>query len=152
VTDVIRRVIWGILGVVVGLMVALLLVMAVEAFSAVVHPFPPGFGQKPGQTPVELREEVCAHVRNYPAWVLAMVVPLWGGSAGVSTWLAARLGGRGAALVVGLLLVIGVVANAAMLPYPVWFQVLAVAAVLGLAGWGGSRAVSGAQEQELTPE
>jgi hypothetical protein len=68
-----------------GLVVALLLTIAVEAFSAVVHPVPPG---------IDLSDiEACrAHVARYPAWVLAVVVFAWGVSTVAAAWLATRLG------------------------------------------------------------
>src|SRR5438045_1803118 len=47
-----------------GLLVLFILVVAVELFSAVVHPLPEDFG---GTT-----EEMCRHVERYPQWVLAV--------------------------------------------------------------------------------
>lgn len=55
-------------GALAGLLLAFVLVIAVEAFSAVVHPFPDDFGGT--------HEEVCRHVERYPAGVLAAVVPM----------------------------------------------------------------------------
>jgi hypothetical protein len=66
-----------------GLLVFFLLVVAVELFSAVVHPLPEDFG---GTT-----EEMCQHVERYPQWVLAVVVPAWAAAALVSTWTARRI-------------------------------------------------------------
>lgn len=138
-----RRVVWNVVGVGAGLALALVLLIAVEAFSAVVHPFPPGFGQTPGQTPEQQHAEVCAHVERYPAWVLAAVVPMWSLAAGLSTWLAARLGGPGAGWVLRLALFAAVLSNVAMLPYPGWFRVLAVLGVgLGTFWGGGSKSRS----------
>lgn len=108
-------------GGVAGILLAFVLVVAVEGFSAVVHPFPPDFG---GTT-----EEVCRHVERYPAWVLAAVVPLWAGTALASTWLAARWGGRGCGLFVGLLIFLALASNLAMLPYPIWFKLASLIAV-----------------------
>ena len=81
------------LAILAGMMVAFVLVVAVEMFSSVVHPFPPDFnGDIPG------------HVRRYPRWVLAVVVPLWGATATAATWVASRLGNPVAGWVVTLLL------------------------------------------------
>jgi len=53
------------LAVAAGLALAFALGVAVETFSAVVHPFPPGFDPNaPGSIP--------EHVRRYPDWVLAV--------------------------------------------------------------------------------
>lgn len=101
--------------VVAGLTVAFILVIAVELFSAVVHPLPEGFG---GTT-----EEMCQHVARYPQWVLAVVVPAWAVAALVSTWTARRLGNFYSSAIVGLLLLAAVVLNISMLPYPTWFKI-----------------------------
>lgn len=111
--------------IVAGVVLAFLLVMVVELFSTVVHPLPADFGGT--------QEEMCAHVERYPAWVLAVVVPAWAGTALVSAWLAGRLGGWMSGLIVGQLLFAAVVANVSMLPYPIWFKaanLLAVPAVV----------------------
>jgi hypothetical protein len=103
-------------------LVAFVLVVAVEAFSAVVHPLPADFG--------DTMEEMCAHVERYPAWVLAVVVPLWAGIALVSTWIAGRLGNRVCAIILGLFLLSMLVLNISMLPYPVWFKIATLVAML----------------------
>jgi hypothetical protein len=98
-----------------GLCLAFLLLVAVEFFSAVVHPFPKDFGGTP--------EEMCRHVQRYPQWVLAVVVPAWAATAFVSTWIARRVGNLYSYIVVGLLLLAALVLNISMLPYPIWFKV-----------------------------
>jgi hypothetical protein len=67
-----------------GLLVLFILVVAVELFSAVVHPLPEDFGGT--------KEEMCRHVERYPQWVLAVVVPAWAVAAFASTWTARRIG------------------------------------------------------------
>jgi hypothetical protein len=98
-----------------GLFVLFILVVAVELFSAVVHPLPEDFG---GTT-----EEMCQHVERYPQWVLAVVVPAWAGAAFASTWTARRIGNLFSSAIVGLLLLAALVFNIAMLPYPTWFKI-----------------------------
>jgi hypothetical protein len=98
-----------------GLIVAFLLLIGVELFSAVVHPVPPGFGGT--------QEEMCQHVARYPPWVLGVVVPMWAIVAFLGTWTAGRIGNVYADQLVGLLLVEALVFNLAMLPYPVWFKI-----------------------------
>src|SRR5260370_41842422 len=102
--------------VIAGMIVALAFVVAVEMFSAVVHPVPPDFGGT--------MEEMCQHVARYPHWVLALVVLAWGAGAFVSTWTAGRIGNRGSALLTGLLLLAAVVFNISQLPYPNWFKIV----------------------------
>lgn len=100
----------GAVAVIAGLVVALILVIAVEAFSEVVHPRPPDFQNT--------MEETCAHVERYPVWVLAVVIPMWAGIAFASRWLAGRLRNRISALFVGILLFGAAAFNVSMPPYP----------------------------------
>lgn len=104
-----------------GVLTALVLLVAVEAYSAVVHPVPADFG--------ETMEEMCQHVANYPAWVLATAVPMWAFTALASTWIAGRLANRGCALFIGLLLFVALLFNLSMLPYPLWFKIACVIAI-----------------------
>jgi hypothetical protein len=90
---------------------ALALVVAVELFSSVVHPFPPDFNGNIGE-----------HVRRYPHWVLGVVVLAWGATSTAATWVASRVGGRLAGIVVALLLAWALIFNLTMLPYATWFK------------------------------
>lgn len=105
--------------VIAGLVVAMILIIAVEGISAVFHPFPPDVD------PADY--EACkAHVANYPTWVLVVATLGWGATVFLSSWLATRLGtGRHPAhgIVVGSLLCLAAAANIVMLPYAVWFEV-----------------------------
>ncbi|MCA9116026.1 MAG: hypothetical protein KDA79_13145 [Planctomycetaceae bacterium] len=117
------RVVRVILAIVAGFAVSFVLVVAVEAFSSVVHPLPADFDGT--------NEAVCEHVANYPPWVLAVVVPLWGVTAFAGTWVAGRLGNRGSALFLGVLLLAAVLFNLSMLPYPLWFQLVQPVVIVG---------------------
>ena len=104
------------LAVVAGMALAFALVVAVEMFSAVVHPFPAGLDPTvPGNIP--------EHVRRYPGWILGVVVLMWGATAAAATWLASRIGGRLAGAVVTLLLASALAFNLSMLPYVMWFKI-----------------------------
>lgn len=111
--------------IVAAIVVALVLLIAVEFFSAVVHPTPEDFGGS--------MEEMCEHVAKYPAWVLAVVVPMWGATAFISTWVAKRTGGGVAAIVIALLFITAVLFNISKLPYPMWFKLIIVPVVAGAA-------------------
>ncbi len=100
------------------MLIAFLLLVAIELFSAVVHPFPPDFSGT--------EDEMCQHVARYPAWVLALVVPAWGLTAFASTWTAKQIGGRASLLLTGLMLLAGFVFNVSMLPYPMWFRISSI--------------------------
>jgi hypothetical protein len=107
--------------VVAGMVVAFVLIIAVEMFSDIVHPLPADFGGT--------QAEMCQHVARYPQWVLAVVVPMWAVSAFAGTWIAARIGGLYSALFVGVLLFAGLVLNISMLPYPMWFKIADLLAI-----------------------
>ena len=106
--------------VVLSLIVAFVLVVAVEGISSVLHPFPPGFEGT--------SDEIIEHVTRYPVWVLAFLgVVGWGGTMFISTWLATRLGARrhpAHGFGVGSLLLLAVIYNMYHLPYPIWFVIL----------------------------
>jgi hypothetical protein len=95
---------------------AFVLVMAVEFFSAVVHPVPPGFTGS--------MDEMCQHVARYPHWILGVVVLAWSATAFVSVWAATRIGSRSAGIAVILILTLSIVFNISMLPYAMWFKVV----------------------------
>ncbi|MEW4455669.1 hypothetical protein AB1L30_23580 [Bremerella sp. JC817] len=102
-------------GFIAGMVVAFVLVIAVEGYSAVVHPFPEDFDGS--------MEEVCLHVERYPAWVLATVIPMWGLLAFLGVKVANWIGNWGAAIPVALLLLVAVGFNQWMAPYPIWFEI-----------------------------
>lgn len=104
----------ALLGFMAGLVLAFGLVIAVEAFSAVVHPMPPDSKMT--------MDEMCQHVARYPDWVLAVVVPLWGATAFLGTRVASRLGGRWAGLALTVLLTVAIGYNIVKLPYVMWFK------------------------------
>ena len=112
----------AVVALVLGVAVAMAMLVAVEGFSALVHPFPADFRGT--------HEEICAHVERYPAWVLAVVVPLWAGVAFVSV-LVAKVVGRSPwpARIVAVLLVVALGMNLWMLPYPAWFKVVEFLAI-----------------------
>ncbi|MBM89589.1 MAG: hypothetical protein CMQ41_14555 [Gammaproteobacteria bacterium] len=91
--------------------------LGVEGVSAIFHPWPAGFAGTP--------EEIILQVERYPAWELALLGSVgWGGTMLICVFIATRMGhncnplhGYG----VGLILLVMVVFNLSMLPYPVWF-------------------------------
>lgn len=103
------------LGIFVAGLVAGVLVILVEMFSEFVHPAPDGIEGN--------HELMCRHVESYPAWVLAVVIPMWTAIAFASVWVARRVGDGISAIVTGALLSFAVAFNLAILPYPLWFKV-----------------------------
>jgi hypothetical protein len=113
-------------GIIAGLLVAFVLVIMVELFSSIVHPLPADFGNT--------QEEMCLHVERYPAWVLAVALLMWAGTALAGVWTAGRVGNRGAAWTVGLMILAALTLNLSMLPYPLWFKLGCLVAIpLGIA-------------------
>jgi len=98
-----------------GSLAAFALIIAVELFGNAVHPFPKDLEGT--------HEEMCRHVERIPTWLLAVVVPAWGATAFLGTWIARRVGNPGSFAVVGLVLLAALVLNISMLPYPIWFKV-----------------------------
>jgi hypothetical protein len=101
--------------VVAAMILAIVFVIAVELFSELVYPAPP-----------EAHEDyaaMCQHVARYPHWILAVAGLMWGFIALASTWVAGRLGNRGSAIFIGLLLLAAVLFNISMLPYYSWFKI-----------------------------
>jgi hypothetical protein len=121
------------LAVVAGVALAFVLVIAVELFSAAVHPVPAGFT---GTT-----DEMCQHVARYPHWVLGVVVLAWSATAFVSTWVARRIGNRLAGIAVILILTCAIVFNVSMLPYAMWFKVVMLSCFPVACYLGGVRRV-----------
>jgi hypothetical protein len=104
-----------VLAVLAGLAVMLVLLIVVEGVAGAQYPLPENFqGTK---------EEMCAHVEGYPQWILAWVVPAWAFIGLAAAWTARRIGNVYSAGVVGLLMLLALISNQAMLPYPIWFEV-----------------------------
>ena len=108
-------------GILIGIIVTIVLVVAVEFLSSVVHPFPEDFGGS--------EEEVCQHVERCPHWVLAMAVAAWTIAAFAGAWTAQRLGNLCSFAVVSLLVLAALVMNLSMLPYPIWFKIATLLAI-----------------------
>jgi hypothetical protein len=107
--------------VIAGVFTALICVVAVELICGTLYPPPPGF--------TGTHEEMCEYVASHPDWVLAIAAVLWGMTAFASTWVAFKVGGHPAALVIEALLTAALVFNLSMVPYVVWFKLAALLAV-----------------------
>jgi len=131
--------------VVAGLVLAMVLIVAVEAVTNTLHPFPAG---------VELTHEViCNHVAKFPSWVLAVGTVLWASTVFVSSWLATRLGARrhsAHGILIGILLFAAAAFNMSMLPYPIWFEVVTLASFV-LATFLGCKLGRGKANRNVCP-
>ena len=110
-----------ILGVLAGLVVAWLVMTLCEFGSLALHRPPPG---------LDLRnpEALALHIAAAPASAMLLVLIGWVLGAFLGGWVAARIARhrRAAALVIGALVVLGVVANNMMIPHPLWMTIAGV--------------------------
>jgi hypothetical protein len=123
-----------ILGILAGMVAAWVVIMACQFGSAALYPPPPG---------LDLRQpdQLAAFIADAPATAMALVVASWVLGAFIGGWVAARIARAHptfAALAIGLLVVVGVVANTAMIPHPLWMTVLGLVLPLP-AAWLASR-------------
>ncbi|MBU4040203.1 MAG: hypothetical protein KKG27_10630 [Alphaproteobacteria bacterium] len=116
------------LGILAGVALAFVVMMALEMVSYVA--FPPPAGLDPAD-PEDVRRMVAAAPLAAKAWVAFG----WFVSAVAGGWLARRLSRTewGGWVIAGLI-AIGGLANVMMIPHPLWMQIAAVAAPL-LGGW-----------------
>ena len=107
-------------GVVVGVVVAWLTIMLAEFASAPLHPMPAGLDMR---NP----ESVAAFVATLPASALLLVLSGWVLGGLVGGYVAASISRKPrAALTVGIVIVLGVIANAVMIPHPMWMTIAGV--------------------------
>jgi putative effector of murein hydrolase LrgA (UPF0299 family) len=119
--------------VIVALIVAFLLVAGAEGIAHKIHPPPPG-------TNMQDMNQVKAFVATLPLSVLLIVLTGWLIATFVATWLAARIAGTPIpGYVVGALLLCAGIANAFIIPQPIWFSIASFVIYIG-ATWVGARA------------
>jgi putative effector of murein hydrolase LrgA (UPF0299 family) len=119
--------------VIVGVIVAFLIVAGVEGIAHKIYPPPPG-------TNMQDMTQVKAFVATLPLSVLLIVLAGWLLATFVATWLAARIAGTPIpGYVVGAVLLCAGIANAFIIPQPVWFSIASFVIYIG-ATWVGARA------------
>lgn len=119
-------------GVVVGVVVAWLAIMLAEFASAPLHPMPAGFDMHDPAS-------VAAFVATLPVAALLLVLAGWVLGALIGGYVAARIARRlRPALTVGIVIVVGVIANAVMIPHPLWMTIAGVLLPVP-AAWIGAR-------------
>ena len=107
-------------GVVVGVVVAWLTIMLAEFASAPLHPMPAGLDMR---NP----ESVAAFVATLPASALLLVLAGWVLGGLVGGYVAASISRKPRpALTVGIVIVLGVIVNAVMIPHPMWMTIAGV--------------------------
>ena len=114
----------NILGIVVGLVVAVLAVMAVQALGHALYPYP---------ADIDLNdpEQIARIFPTIPLPAKLFVVAAWFGGALAGAAVAKAIAGRDwAAWTIAVLIAIGAVTNIFVIPHPVWMQLSAVVAPL----------------------
>jgi len=125
-------------GVVVGVVVAWLTIMLAEFASAPLHPMPAGLDMRDP-------ESVAAFVATLPASALLLVLSGWVLGGLVGGYVAASISRKPrAALTVGIVIVLGVIANAVMIPHPMWMTIAGVLLPVPAAWLGAKLATRGA--------
>jgi hypothetical protein len=120
-------------GVIAGMIVAFAIVAGAEGIAHQIHPPPPG-------TNMQDMAQVKAFVATLPLSVMLIVLTGWLIATFVATWLAARIAGTPIpGYIVGALLLCAGIANAFMIPQPVWFSIASIVIYIG-ATWVGARA------------
>jgi len=119
-------------GVVVGVVVAWLTIMLAEFASAPLHPVPAGLDMHDPTS-------VAAFVATLPVTALLLVLAGWVLGALIGGHVAARIARKPLpALAVGIVIVVGVIANAVMIPHPTWMTLAGVLLPVP-AAWLGAR-------------
>jgi hypothetical protein len=122
-----------ILGILAGVVVAWLAISLCEFASLYLHRPAPG---------VDLRDPqaLAAHIASAPLQAMLLVVAGWMVAAFGAGWLAARIARHrtAAALVIGVLVVLGVIGNNLLIPHPLWMTIVGIAMPLPLA-WLAAR-------------
>lgn len=129
--------------VVLGMLVAMMVMLGLEFVGTWMFPMPAGH--------VTGDADLAEIVANAPTGKLVWVLLGWLLGAVCGGWVAARLARTarmGAAIAIGVLLVLGVVINAWMLPHPLWMPLLGVIGPVPLAMCGGRLALRRARRAD----
>ncbi|NUO76664.1 MAG: hypothetical protein HOQ32_11715 [Lysobacter sp.] len=127
-----------ILAVLVGLVVAWITITLCEFGGVMLHPPAPG-------TNLADPNALAAHIASAPPAAMALVLLGWVAGAFDGALVAALISRRhktGAALSLGVLIVLGVIANSVMIPHPLWMTVAGLALPIP-AVWLAARLIGG---------
>jgi len=127
-----------ILGILAGLVAAWVTMSLCEFASIALHRPPAGADLRDPQA-------LAAHIAAAPMSAMLVVLVGWTLGAFIGGWIAARIARHpvAAALVIGILMVLGVVANSMLIPHPRWMTIAGVLLPIPaarLAAWTVTRA------------
>lgn len=131
-----------ILGILAGLVVAWITMSLSEFASVVLHRPPAGADLRDPQV-------LAAHIAAAPMSAMLVVLAGWTLGAFLGAWIAARTARHrlAAALAVGALVLVGVIANSMLIPHPLWMTIAGVALPIP-AAWMAAR-IAGPRSQTL---
>jgi hypothetical protein len=116
----------GVLGVVVGFIVAFVCVQAAEMLTHQLYPFPPGADMRDMAT-------IKRFVATLPLQALALVLGGWFAGTLLGTFVAAKIGrSRVPAYILGALLLCAGIFNSFVIPQPVWCTAMAILSFLAV--------------------
>ena len=133
-------------GILVGIVIAVALVFAIEAIIGLIVPAPPGFDMRDP-------EAVSARVSSLPRWVILLVLVGWLVGTGLGSWAAVRISRMRVlwpGLVVTAVIFLGTLYNVMTIPHPIWFVAISLIAI-PVAGWLGSRSGAAAAAPGVVP-
>ena len=116
----------SILAVVVGVILAGVVVLAVESIGHIVYP-------PPADLDASNPEALKAYVAHAPIGVLLFVLLAWAAGSFVGGWSAARIARRAPsfhAMIVGSLVLLSGIATMLMIPHPLWFWIAGILAIV----------------------
>lgn len=123
-----------ILGILAGMVTAWLLIMVGQFAGGMLYPPPPGMD-------LTQPDQLAAFIAQAPPAAMVLVVASWVLGAFAGGWVAAKVARAHplfAALMIGVLVLAGVIANNTMIPHPLWMTVLGIVLPLP-AAWLGAR-------------
>jgi hypothetical protein len=123
-----------ILGIVVGVLVAMAVVFATEWVIQLIAPAPADFNMRDP-------EQVRTRVASLPTWMIALVLVGYLVGTGLGSWAAVRIARTTAlwpGLVVGAAIFLATLYNLMTIPHPIWFMGIAVVGI-PIASWLGAR-------------
>jgi hypothetical protein len=130
-------------GILLGIVIAVATVFAIEQIVHLFAPAPPGFDMRDP-------EQVRARVSSLPVTAFLLVLLGWVLGTALGSWAAVRIsrtGMRWPGLAVGAAIVAATLYNVVTIPHPIWFAASALIAI-PIASWVGARAgVTGAPRE-----
>jgi hypothetical protein len=131
----------SVLAVLAGIVVAMILMIAIEMVSSYLFPLPEGVS-------LHDHEAIRQHIDKLPVTAFLMVLAAWAIGSFAGAWVASRLAGRAKlihGLIVGAFFLAATIMNLLMIPHPAW---MALGGIVGLvvASYVGAKLAAGSPQ------